>query len=157
MLWLIIIFILFFLWLLMRYNSNPYLYERLGGVYNISAIVAKFSMDLLNDPLVGVNSNNKILKEWYEKNPEKLPGLMFMRTLWICSMTGGPFKFHGVGGCQSNETHYGLNLTTEEFQAVLEQLANAMDYFKVDNLTNNQLLMLFINNKDEVLNNIIIC
>ena len=52
------------------------LYERLGGVYAIAAVVDRFSDQLLKNPKI-VNANSQ-LKEWHtEKYKERLPGLKF--------------------------------------------------------------------------------
>jgi hemoglobin len=65
------------------------LYERLGGVYAIAAVVDRFSDQLLENPKI-VNANSH-LKEWHtEKYKERLPGLKFNRTLWVCAVSGGP-------------------------------------------------------------------
>ena len=68
------------------------LYERLGGAYAIAAVVDHFSDQLLKNTKV-VNSNPE-LKEWHtEKYRERMPGLKFLRTLWVCAVAGGPFQY----------------------------------------------------------------
>jgi hemoglobin len=67
------------------------LYERLGGVFAIAAVVNHFSDAVVKNPIVGVTSNNPALREWHTKRLERLPGLKFMRTLWVCAVAGGPF------------------------------------------------------------------
>jgi hemoglobin len=69
------------------------LYERLGGVFAIAAVVDHFSDAVVKNPIVGQKSKNPQLREWHTKNLERLPGLKFMRTLWVCDVSGGPFKF----------------------------------------------------------------
>ena len=69
------------------------LYERLGGVFAIAAVVDHFSDAVVKNPIVGQKSKNPQLREWHTKNLERLPGLKFMRTLWVCDVPGGPFKF----------------------------------------------------------------
>jgi hemoglobin len=71
------------------------LYERLGGVFAIAAVVDHFSDAIVKNPIVGQTSENPQLREWHTKNLERLPGLKFMRTLWVCDVSGGPFKVHG--------------------------------------------------------------
>ena len=67
------------------------LYERLGGAFAIAAAVDHFSHAVVQDPVVGQQSNNPGLREWQTNNLGRLPGLRFMRTLWVCSVAGGPF------------------------------------------------------------------
>jgi hemoglobin len=69
------------------------LYERLGGVFAIAAVVDHFSDAVVKNPIVGQQSKNPQLQEWHTKNLERLPGLKFMRTLWVCNVSGGPFQF----------------------------------------------------------------
>jgi len=66
------------------------LYERLGGAFAIAAVVDHFSDALVHNPIVGQNSENPDLREWHTNNLGRLPGLKFMRTLWVCNVAGGP-------------------------------------------------------------------
>lgn len=68
-------------------------YERLGGVFAIAAVVDHFSTAVVNNPIVGKSSKNPALREWHTKRLDRLPGLKFMRTLWVCSVAGGPFPY----------------------------------------------------------------
>jgi hypothetical protein len=66
------------------------LYERLGGVFAIAAVVDHFSDAVVKNPIVGQKSKNPQLREWHTKNLGRLPSLNFMRTLWCIS---GGFQF----------------------------------------------------------------
>jgi hemoglobin len=72
------------------------LYERLGGVFAIAAVVDHFSDAVVKNPIVGQKSKNPQLRKWHTKNLGRLPGLKFMRTLWVCDISGGPFKFQAT-------------------------------------------------------------
>ena len=95
------------------------LYERLGGVFAIAAVVDHFSDALVKNPIVGKNSKNPALRKWHRENLGRLPGLKFMRTLWVCEVTGGPFKFSatkpGKIHLSLEEAHRDLKITPEEF------------------------------------------
>jgi hemoglobin len=65
----------------------------LGGVFAIAAVVDHFSDAVVKNPIVGQKSKNPQLREWHTKNLGRLPGLKFMRTLWVCNVSGGPFQF----------------------------------------------------------------
>src|SRR5512143_1011376 len=70
------------------------LYDRLGGDFAIAAVVDRFSDQLLKNPKI-VNANPQ-LKEWHtEKYKTRMPGLKFLRTLWVCAVAGGPFQYTG--------------------------------------------------------------
>ncbi len=66
------------------------LYERLGGAFAIAAVVDHFSDAIVKNPIVGQTSENPALREWHTNNLGRLPGLKFMRTLWVCEVAGGP-------------------------------------------------------------------
>ena len=86
-------------------KTEKSLYERLGGVFAIAAVVDHFSDAVVQNPIVGKTSQNPALREWHTKNLDRLPGLKFMRTLWVCEVTGGPFKFSAT---KRGKTHLGL-------------------------------------------------
>ena len=69
------------------------LYDRLGGVFAIAAVIDHFSDAVVKNPVVGQKSKNPRLREWHTKNLTRLPGLKFQRTLWVCNVSGGPFQF----------------------------------------------------------------
>ena len=73
--------------------SDQSLYERLGGVFAIAAVVDHFSDAVVRNPIVGQQSQNPALREWHTQNLGRLPGLKFMRTLWVCNVAGGPFEY----------------------------------------------------------------
>ena len=75
------------------------LYDRLGGVFAIAAVVDSFSDALLVNPEVGTQSPNPALREWSTSKLTRLPGLKFMRTLWVCNVAGGPFEFSATRAC----------------------------------------------------------
>ena len=66
------------------------LYERLGGVFAIAAVVDRFSDAVVKNPIVGRKSKNPQLREWHTKNLGRLPGLKFMRTCGSAMFRVGP-------------------------------------------------------------------
>jgi hemoglobin len=73
--------------------TEPSLYDRLGGAFAIAAVVDHFSEALVQNPIVGQKSENPFLREWHTNNLGRLPGLKFMRTLWVCTVAGGPQQY----------------------------------------------------------------
>jgi hemoglobin len=51
------------------------LYERLGGVFAIAAVVDHFSDAVVKNPIVGQKSKNPKLREWHTKSPSGKFGL----------------------------------------------------------------------------------
>jgi hemoglobin len=68
--------------------ADKSLYERLGGAFAIAAVVNRFSDEVVKNPKAGQTSQNPALKEWHTKKLDRLPGLKFMRTLWVCTASG---------------------------------------------------------------------
>jgi hemoglobin len=130
------------------------LYERLGGVFAIAAVVDHFSDAVVKNPIVGRESKNPQLREWHTKNLGRLPGLKFMRTLWVCDVSGGPFKFTatkpGATPLGLEEAHRDLRISGEEFDEVAAELARSLDFFKVPQAEKDEVLAAFAAHKDEV-------
>ncbi len=131
------------------------LYERLGGVFAISAVVDRFSDALVQNPIVGKTSQNPALREWHTKSLERLPGLKFMRTLWVCEVTGGPFKFSptkpGKTHLGLEEAHRDLKISSEEFDEVAAELGRSLGFAKVPAAEKGEVLAAFAAHKDEVI------
>ena len=53
-------------------TTDKSLYERLGGVFAIAAVVDHFSDAVVQNPIVGKTSQNPALREWHTKNLGRL-------------------------------------------------------------------------------------
>ena len=130
------------------------LYDRLGGVFAIAAVVDQFSDAIIENAAVGKLSENPHLRQWSNEQPERLPGLKFMRTLWVCNVAGGPFEYTatrpGATPVGLEEAHRDLRITPEEFDEVAAELARSLDRFKVPAREKEQVLGAFAAHKDEV-------
>src|SRR5687768_17866944 len=103
-------------------EAEKSLYERLGGVFAIASVVDHFSYAVVKNPIVGKTSKNPALREWHTNNLGRLPGLKFMRTLWVSEVTGGGFNFSptktGKTHLGLEEAHRGLMISPAEFDEV---------------------------------------
>ena len=130
------------------------LYERLGGVFAIAAVVDHFSDAVVKNPIVGQKSKNPQLREWHTKNLGRLPGLKFMRTLWVCSVSGGPFQFTATKPGKTplglEEAHRDLRISPAEFDEVAAELGRSLDFAKVPQREKAEVLAAFAAHKDEV-------
>ena len=130
------------------------LYERLGGVFVIAAVADHFSDAVVENPIVGQKSKNPQLREWHTKNLGRLPGLKFMRTLWVCNVSGGPFQFTatrpGATPLGLEEAHRDLRISPAEFDEVAAELGRTLDFFKVPEREKGEVLSAFAVHKDEV-------
>ena len=110
--------------------GEPTLYERLGGIFNIAAVVNDFSDRGVKNP--------KIVR---------MPGLKFGRTLWLAMKAGGPFLYTGK---EMRDAHFDLKISPEVFDEVSAELANALDDFNVPEREKQEVLAAFAAEKGEV-------
>ena len=134
--------------------AEPSLYERLGGVFAIAAVIDHFSDAVVRNPKVGQESENPELRAWHTEQLARLPGLKFMRTLWVCDVAGGPFTFAatepGSTPLGLEEAHRDLHITPEEFDEVAAELARSLDHFGVPAREKEEVLGAFAAHKGEV-------
>ena len=130
------------------------LYDRLGGVFAIAAVVDHFSDAVVKNPIVGQRSKNPQLREWHTKNLGRLPGLKFMRTLWVCSISGGPFQYTATRPGKTTlgleEAHRNLRISPAEFDEVAAELGRSLDFAKVPKRGKAEVLAAFAAHKGEV-------
>jgi hemoglobin len=130
------------------------LYERLGGVFSIAAVIDHFSDAVVKNDISGQGSDNPDLQEWHTKKLARLPGLKFMRTLWVCDVAGGPYTFSatkpGATVLGLEEAHRELHITPDEFDAVAAELGRSLDFFKVPHKEKDEVLAAFAAHKGEV-------
>ena len=130
------------------------LYERLGGAFAIAAVVDQFSDAIVRNPIVGQNSENPALREWHTNNLRRLPGLKFMRTLWVCNVAGGPQQYAatkpGSTPLGLEEAHRELKISPAEFDEVAAELARTLDSFKVPEREKDEVLAAFAAHKGGV-------
>jgi hemoglobin len=130
------------------------LYERLGGVFAIAAVVDHFSDEVVKNQVAGQGSRNPALREWHTQELARLPGQKFMRTLWVCDVSGGPFTYSatkpGATVLGLEEAHRDLHIAPDEFDAVAAQLGRTLDHFHVPGREKGEVLAAFAAHKGEV-------
>jgi hemoglobin len=97
--------------------SQRSLYERLGGKDAITAVVGEFVTRVSKDDKINARFANA-----------DLPHLKQMLVDQICEASGGPCKYTGK---DMKTAHTGMNITGEEFNALVGDLKGALDQFKV--------------------------
>lgn len=134
--------------------SDQSLYERLGGVFAIAAVIDHFSDAVVRNAVAGAGSENPALHEWHTEKLARLPGLKFMRTLWVCHVAGGPFEYVGTRPGHDpialEEAHRALGISPDEFDAVAGELARSLDAFNVPQREKDEVLAAFAGHKNEV-------
>jgi len=134
--------------------SEASLYDRLGGVFAIAAVVDHFSDAVVRNRIVGQGSANPALNEWHTQELARLPGLKWMRTLWVCTVAGGPFTYvatkPGDTSLGLEEAHRDLRISPDEFDEVAAELARTLDHFNVPEREKGEVLAAFAAHKGEV-------
>jgi hemoglobin len=127
--------------------TEPTLYERLGGIYAITLVVNRFSDMVVENPKVGKGSKNVALNEWSTDKLDRLPGLKYMRSLWVADVSGGPFEYTGK---PLDEAHANFRIKPEEFDEVAAELRRALEYYNVPEREKEEAMAAFVAHRDEV-------
>lgn len=112
------------------------LYERLGGLTAITAVVESFVARCAGDDRI----NRK-----FERTD--LPRIEKMLVDQVCEATGGPCTYTGRG---MRETHDGMGVTAGEFDALVEDLVATLEEFDVARAEQKELLGLLGPMRDEI-------
>jgi len=125
--------------------TEPSLYDRLGGIFPIAAVVNRFSDQIIINPKLNVNP---ALKAWNENEaPTRLPGLKYMRTLWVAALAGGPFSYTGL---PLDQAHQEFHLTADEFNEVGAEIVRALDYYHVPEREKQELVAAYMTAMSDV-------
>lgn len=109
-------------------GSGPTLYQQLGGKPAITKVV--------DDMVANVAADNRINHYFAKTN---IPHLEMELVTQICQGTGGPCHYTGLS---MRQAHKGMNLSTADFNALVEDLQKSMDSNNVPLGLQNQLLAL---------------
>jgi hemoglobin len=112
------------------------LYDRLGGVYAIAAVVDDFINRIMDDPRL--NANPKVAEAHHRVSRA---GFKYLVTEMVCWATGGPQKYTGK---TMRDSHIHLEITEGEWQAFLDDFRRTLDKFAVP--TSEQSLLFTIVN-----------
>lgn len=112
------------------------LYERLGGLDAIEAVV---------DSFVGRCAGDDRINGKFERTD--IPRLKKMLVDQLCEAAGGPCTYTGRA---MRETHDGMQVTAGEFEALVEDLVATLDVFDVPEPEQEELLALLGPMRDEI-------
>jgi hemoglobin len=102
------------------------LYERLGGLDAIKAVIGEFAARVLADERV----NKKFARS-------DAPRLTLHLVEQVCAATGGPCQYTGNN---MKKAHKNMKVTAGEFDALVEDLVKALDKFNVPEAEKKDLL-----------------
>jgi hemoglobin len=112
------------------------LYERLGGMDAITAVVEKFRDTVAADDRI----NLKFART-------DLARLRKMLIDQVCEATGGPCHYNGRS---MKEAHAGMKVTSGEFDALVADLVQTLKQFKVPGREQDELLAILGPLKSEI-------
>jgi len=108
------------------------LYDRLGGLYPIAALVDDFIDRVFVNATINANPNiYKARKE------ERKAGLKTQVSTLVCSATGGPCKYTGL---DMKTAHKGFHITEKEWQALMNDFRASLAKFQVPRAEQQELI-----------------
>ena len=121
---------------------KPSLYERLGGVYAIAAVVDDFIDRIMDDPRL--NANPKVDEAHHRVSRA---GFKYLVTEMVCWAAGGPQRYTGRS---MSESHVHLGITEGEWQVFLADLKTSLDTFKVPAAEQGELFAIVESTKKDI-------
>ena len=107
-------------------SGTPTLYERVGGMEAIAAVVDEAVRNIAADTRI----NRRFAGAKHAQLTNNLVDL-------FCVRTGGPCSYRGV---DMSTAHEGMQIRDDEFDALVEDLMKAFDTFKVPEPEKRELL-----------------
>ena len=123
-------------------SSQPSLYERLGGVYAIAAVVDDFIDRIMVDSRL--NANPKVDEAHYRVSKA---GFKYLVTEQVCWAAGGPQVYTGRS---MRDSHAHLEITEFEWQSFLDDLRQTFDKFEVPAAERAELLAIVASTKSDI-------
>ncbi len=123
-------------------SAAPSLYDRLGGLYPVSAVVDDFidrvyaNATLNANPAIG-NARSAMRK----------PGLKVHVATLVCQVSGGPCKYVGKG---MKESHSTFHISPKEWDAALVDFRASLDKFKVPAAEQRELVAIVESTKSDI-------
>jgi hemoglobin len=118
------------------------LYERLGGVYAIAAVVDVFIDRIMEDPLLNANP---LVDEAHHRVSRA--GFKYLVTEMVCWATGGPQRYTGR---TMYDSHAHLKITPEEWQVFLDDFKLTLDQFQVPAAEQGELFAIVDSTKQDI-------
>ena len=118
------------------------LYDRLGGVYNIAAVVDDLIERLAaND---GLNANPGIDAA---RAPERFPGLKYHLTTMVCQATGGPCSYNGLS---MKDAHIKMGITGKDWELLEADFKATLDKFSVPEAEQQELFAIIGSTRGDI-------
>ena len=118
------------------------LYDRLGGVYAIAAVIDDFIDRVMDNPRL--NANPKVDEAHHRVSRA---GFKYLVTEMVCWATGGPQQYTGRS---MRESHVHLDITEDEWQVFLADLQACLDHFAVPQTEQGEIIALVESTKGDI-------
>ena len=118
------------------------LYDRLGGVYAIAAVIDDFIDRIMDNPRL--NANPKVDEAHHRVSRA---GFKYLVTEMVCWATGGPQQYTGRS---MRDSHVHLDITEDEWQVFLADLQACLDHFAVPKAEQDALFALVDSTKSDI-------
>jgi hemoglobin len=126
----------------MQPDQSSSLYDRLGGVYNIAAVVDDFIDRVLTDARL---NKNPAVNEARQRI--SAPGFKYFVTEMVCWAAGGPQRYSGR---PMGDSHRHLAITEDEWTAFMDDLHQSLDKFDVPAAKRQDLVAIVESTKDGI-------
>jgi hemoglobin len=123
-------------------SPKPSLYERLGGVYAIAAVVDDFIDRIMDNPRL--NANPQVDEAHHRVSRA---GFKYLVTEMVCWATGGPQRYTGRSMIDS---HAHLGITADEWQVFLEDFQACLNKFAVPDAEQRELFAIVESTKQDI-------
>jgi hemoglobin len=122
--------------------ATPSLYDRLGGLYPVSAVVDDFIERVYVSATL--NANPAISNA---RSAMRKPGLKVHVATLVCQVTGGPCKYVGKG---MRESHATFHISEKEWDAAVVDFRASLDKFKVPGAEQRELVAIVQSTKADI-------
>ena len=126
----------------MQDQAKPTLYDRLGGVYNIAAVVDDLIDRVMGDPRL--NANPRVDEAHHRVSAA---GFKYFVTELVCREAGGPQTYSGRS---MGDSHRHLMITDEEWLAFMDDLQKAVDKFEIPQPERGELKAIIESTKESI-------
>jgi len=123
-------------------SAQKSLYDRLGGVYAIAAVIDDFINRIMDNPRL--NANPKVDEAHHRVSRA---GFKYLVTEMVCGATGGPQQYTGRS---MRDSHVHLDITEDEWQVFLADLQACLDHFAVPKAEQGEIFALVDSTKSDI-------
>jgi len=126
----------------MQAQEKSALYDRLGGIYSIATVVDDFIDRIMVDPRL--NANPRVDEAHHRVPPAGFKYLVSEMVGWA---SGGQQHYSGRSML---DTHRDLMITSEEWQAFMDDLQQTLDKFNVPQAEQAELVAIVESTREDI-------